>query len=437
LVGSNYGTASNSYATGKVTGTTNVGGLVGMNWVGMGTVTNSFWDTITSGQTVGIGGVAAPQTGVTGLTTTAMMTQASYPQTAGLWDFTNNWYMVNGSTRPILRMEYSTTITNAHQLQLIGMNATTLAASYTLASNIDLAASLANPSDVWGTQSATALTGITSGFVPIGIFTGTFDGLNHTISNLTINRPTTNQVGLFGNINSAGVIRNVGLVGGSVRGAGSVGGLVGYNYGSISNSYSTGNVNGSSYVGGLVGFNGGPLTNTYSSGGTVSGASTVGGLVGSNFGRVNTSYSTNAVVGGANSGGLLGWNEMGPSFITNSFWNTQTSGRTASAGSLASSGLTTAQMQQQSNFTGWDFANTWTGYNGFTNPLLRSFMSSLTVTANNATKIYDGLTPPVVSGVTYSSTPNANLLGTLRNQCRGLCSKWPVLQPAGIHHQLC
>jgi hypothetical protein len=51
-------------------------------------------------------------------------------------------------------------------------------------------------------------------------------------------------------------------------------------------------------------------------------------------------------------------------------------------------------------------------YEGQTYPLLRSFMTHLTVSADNISKIYDGQSANV-SGVTYSTTPNANLLGTL------------------------
>ena len=58
-------------------------------------------------------------------------------------------------------------------------------------------------------------------------------------------------------------------------------------------------------------------------------------------------------------------------------------------------------MQQSSNFTSattanggvnpnWDFTNTWVQYNGHTDPLLRSFMTALTVTAGAASKTYDG-----------------------------------------------
>ena len=75
----------------------------------------------------------------------------------------------------MLAMEYSTTVTNAHQLQLIGLNTTTLGASYTLANNIDLSV-LTNPSEVWGTSTSNG--GV--GFAAIGStttnFTGTLNG---------------------------------------------------------------------------------------------------------------------------------------------------------------------------------------------------------------------------------------------------------------------
>ena len=60
---------------------------------------------------------------------------------------------------------------------------------------------------------------------PSHAFTGTFDGLGHSISNLTINQ-TDRYVGLFGSVGSTGVVQNVGLVGGSVTGDNATGALV-------------------------------------------------------------------------------------------------------------------------------------------------------------------------------------------------------------------
>ena len=293
---------------------------MGFNYNG-GTVTNSFWDTQTSGQATSAGG--------TGLTTAQMMTQSTY--TGAGWDFTNTWFMIDGNTRPFLQMEYSTTITNAHQLQLMAMN---LGASYTLVSNIDMS-ELSQPSGMWNT---------TTGFVPIGNstnnFTGTFDGLGQTIKGIYINSPTTNYIGLFGY--NTGTIRNVGLTGENISVSGGsghyIGGLVGYNQGAITNSYNTGTVgtnsSGNDYVGGLVGYNdsSGAVTNSYSASSvTISYGSGndddvyAGGLVGYNLGGIDASNSTGAV-NTNNSyrldadfvGGLVGYNDSS-GVITNSY----------------------------------------------------------------------------------------------------------------------
>jgi len=489
-----------------VSGSYNVGGLVGSN-DGTVTVTNSFWDTTTSGQASSAGG--------TGLTTAQMQTASNltgftFTTTPGASG--NNWVIVDtdgtlnnaggsaGATFPMLASEYSTTINNAHQLQLIAMN---LGASYTLGQNIDASAT-GNSTDVWGS----------SGFVPIRnsstAFTGTFNGLGHTISNLTINMPSTNYVGLFGWAGTGSVIQNVGLVGGSVSGFNNVGGLVGQNTGTVSNSYArvsvsgtaavgglvgvndgtnsnstvsnsyaagsvsgfnnvgglvgfnnfgtvtdsyaTGSVSGSSsYIGGLVGYNAGPISDSYATGGVSVGSSSdfIGGLVGYNAGSISNSYATGGVSAGSGSdfiGGLVGLNtpfgtvtnaySMGSvsgtadvgglmgrndGSVSNSFWDATTSGQSSSAGGT---GMTTAQMQTQANFTsatsangnvnpGWDFANTWVMYSGYTYPLLSSFMTPLTVTANSATTTYNQTAYSGGNGVTYSAPPNANLLGTV------------------------
>ena len=87
-------------------------------------------------------------------------------------------------------------------LDLQGM-AGNLAGHYALGGNID-----AGATNTWGAG---------AGFMPVGsngaMFEGTLDGLGHTIGNLTINRPTTDYVGLFGMIGN-GAVRNLGLVGG-------------------------------------------------------------------------------------------------------------------------------------------------------------------------------------------------------------------------------
>jgi hypothetical protein len=70
-------------------------------------------------------------------------------------------------------------------------------------------------------------------------------------------------------------------------------------------------------------------------------------------------------------------------------------------------------MLQSANFISWDFAHSWIIYNGLTDPLLQSFMTPLAVTANNATQTYNGQPYSGGNGVTYSSAPTGNLLGTV------------------------
>jgi photosystem II stability/assembly factor-like uncharacterized protein len=159
-----------------------------------------------------------------------------------------------------------------------------------------------------------------NGFTPIGnnsnSFEGTYDGQRHTISGLRINRAATNDIGLFGYINS-GIVCNLGLVGGSITGGQCVGGLSGNNaYATIRDCFSTAAVSGSFYVGGLVGYNVGAEINTcYATGNvTATGSNShFGGLVGFNFhqARINDSYATGTVSASGNDcvGGLVGYND--------------------------------------------------------------------------------------------------------------------------------
>jgi hypothetical protein len=209
------------------------------------------------------------------------------------------------------------------------------------------------------------------GWQPIGIFTGSFDGQGYEIRDLFIDRPGVSTVGLFVNVGAGGVIQNVGVVNADVTADSWVGGLVGWNGGTVSNSYSIGSVNGLSCVGGLVGINFGIVSNSYSMGsvtgnahagglvglnegtvsssystGSVTGGEYVGGLVGGNDGMVSNSYSIGSVAGDADVGGLVGLNEGS---VSNSFWDTQTSGQATSVGGT---GKTTAEMKDITTFSG-------------------------------------------------------------------------------------
>ena len=152
-----------------------------------------------------------------------------------------------------------------------------------------------------------------------------------------------------------------------------MGGLVGWNYyGNISNCYSMGTMNGYSYVGGLVGYNyHGNISQCYSMT-AVSGGLYVGGLVGYKYyGSISNCYSTGTVSGFSYVGGLAGRSDGG-NVISNSFWDTQTSGRTTSEGGT---GKTTSEMKTLSTFTSanWEFVDAWGIGNGQTYPYLKPF----------------------------------------------------------------
>jgi filamentous hemagglutinin family protein len=318
LVGENdNGTITTSYATGRVSGGVNLGGLVGLN---NGSLSNAYWDSTTTGQAAAVGtndGFVndGTVTNVNPVTSGTAYSHASYTS-LGTWTETGSgsgtwvasdgsgnpqWVMVEGASRPFLYSEYSTSIRNAHQLQLMAYN---LAASYSLAVDIDASeAAGANPSGMW----------TTAGFSPVGngtvAFNGSLDGQGHTIGNLTIDRGTASEVGLFGQAGNASVIRNVGLLGGSITGYDAVGSLVGDSRGSVSNAYAAGTVvSGGANVGGLVGLlNGGSISDAYAAA-NVTGANDVGGLVGYSTGSsISGSYAAGTVAGsGVNAGGLVG-----------------------------------------------------------------------------------------------------------------------------------
>jgi len=148
-------------------------------------------------------------------------------------------------------------------------------------------------------------------------FIGVFDGNGHTISNLTIEGG--GYLGLIGQARSGMRISNLGLEAVVVNGIGvHIGGVVGQNYGSVLNCYSTGTVSGRYDAGGLVGSNHGSVTLSYSTG-VINGDEDIGGLVGDNGhgGSITTSYSTGSVSGGRYVGGLVGDNTAGS--ITKSY----------------------------------------------------------------------------------------------------------------------
>ncbi len=198
-----------------------------------------------------------------------------------------------------------------------------MSGSYILMADIDLGVSPWNEGNGW---------------IPIGTeinpFTGVFDGNDHVIYNLTINRSDLNEAGLFGvtgnstnpqlfdltlfgvsiaaNDSTGGLAGRAGgpidncSVSGVVVGGYMVGGLVGKGEKYILNSTSNTAVRGTDRVGGLVGSMGNYTITDCAANGTVLADDYGGGLVGYTIGSVRNSHASVEVTGNYYLGGLIG-----------------------------------------------------------------------------------------------------------------------------------
>lgn len=258
------------------------------------------------------------------------------------------------------------------------------------------------------------------GWVPLGNeasrFHGSFDGNGQIISGLTINRPGSSNIGLFGYISGAfisnvtledvqitGNDRTGGLTGrsvansvvisctvlGSVTGSSQTGGLIGQaDFTSIEGCLVIAGVSGSgnsvggmiginndsflyqcqtdvmvtnsaNFTGGLVGFNNRSTIDESFALGSIEGSNNTGGLVGGNMNNsdITNCYSVCSVTGADNTGGLIG--SLTGSSVLNSYWDSETSGQTGSAGG---EGRSTSEMTYPyavNTYVNWDFDDIW------------------------------------------------------------------------------
>ncbi|MBW6515779.1 MAG: hypothetical protein K0B81_04065 [Candidatus Cloacimonetes bacterium] len=265
------------------------------------------------------------------------------------------------------------------------------------------------------------------GWEPIGnynnnniqnLFYGHLDGNDHHISNLYINRPSTDDVGLFGRVRDSH-IRNISISNSQVTGRNNTGSLIGnysgLDYGEVANVYGTGlvsgnentggligrayrcylndssfwgSVAGSSYTGGLVGYalsaqingcyaagyveadnrlgglvgvlGGGTLQESYALA-EVSGEYYGGGLVGvRSNGTITRCYAIgNVVVPEPSGGGLVGSVEGSTGGVNDSYWNIETSGQTISAGGTGKNTEDMTYPYDIQTYVGWDFSEVW------------------------------------------------------------------------------
>ena len=245
-------------------------------------------------------------------------------------------------------------------------------------------------------------------------YSAEFKGNNHTISNLTISGSviTFYRVGLFGGLSTTGSISGVGLVDVNINIPSSTysrrpirtGALVGYNQGTVRSSYSTGSVSVTTtstnnaallFTGGLVGtIDAGTVAASWSSadvsasahsscvsGGLVGGTTTNGGYIIASYaaGSVSDSCATTSVAGGlmalggagsgltysisasyatgpaSTNGTAIGLAAIGSSYtgtISDSYWDTGTSGIADDSDTTSPEGKTTSDLQSVLSYTG-------------------------------------------------------------------------------------
>lgn len=218
-----------------------------------------------------------------------------------------------------------------------------------------------------------------------------------------------------------------------------IGGLLGNNSGKLTAGYNTGVVDAgqSSNVGGIAGTNSGTLNQvfnsvvtvtktetgatdadgrklynyTYTDGGAISGASNVGGIVGSNTagGQLSNAYSTTAVAGNSNVANIVGSNAGQVSNIYGyaANGNTNVNGGTVrnsyiikKDGTLKENGKDAKKLDSYT----FDYKDTtWKLYDKRTNPLLKVFLTKVTV---------DG---DLQKGWVYDATNHLDIHGWIEN----------------------
>lgn len=313
-------------------------------------------------------------------------------------------FEVNTGVAPVLETPGKTHIYTLEQLQAMKDD---LTADYELMNDID--------------ASATSGWNGGAGWEPVGSYTtpfsGSFDGRGFTISNLTINRPTTDRCGFFGytsnDYNNVFIsnlkLENINYVVDDFSGAlvGTATGAYG-NYTAIINCFASGEMECGAQSGGMIGGDpGGGSANCFKSMAAVNltahtGSRMVycGGFTGSggaNFtdcyatGNLNQSNPTNLYCGGFagvkyspcvftrcyscgsipnvnNNGGFLGYHAGAgwvPTFVY-CYWDKDSSGKSYGCGDAVGGedhpgleGKTTTQMKQQTTYVTWDFVDVW------------------------------------------------------------------------------
>lgn len=176
-----------------------------------------------------------------------------------------------------------------------------------------------------------------------------------------------------------------------------IGGLIGNNAvdnsdpdnvktGTLTAGYNTGVINAesSSNVGGIAGSNAGIIGEVFNTvmtadgqNQTITGGTNVGGLVGNNSGTLSNAYNTSEVKGNANVGTIIGNNATNNVSNVYNTWDTENS-KLISTGNSADNAYN-IDSNKQTDYSRLDFNDTWKIYEGNSNPLLKVFLTNLTI----------------------------------------------------------
>ena len=228
-----------------------------------------------------------------------------------------------------------------------------------------------------------------------------------------------------------------------------IGGLLGANSGTLTAGYNTGVVDAkqSSNVGGIAGTNSGTLDQvfnsvvtvtktetgatdangrklynyTYTDGGAISGASNVGGIVGSNTaeGQLSNAYSTTKVEGNSNVANIVGSNAGQVSNIYGyaANYNTNVNGGTVTNSYIIKKdGTLKENGNDAKKLDSYAFDNkktTWKLYDKRTNPLLKVFLTKVTVAPDLTKVMVDG---DLKNGWVYDATNHLDITGWIANR---------------------
>ena len=311
LIGNNnWGTIDNSYATGNVEGSDNIGGLIGLN---AGTITDSHAEGDVTG-TENTGGLIGQNSGSTSTITNSYATGnvEGTENTGGLIGL-NNYATITGSyaegsvngktnTGGLIGHNIAGTISNSHATGRVESSGENTGGLVGWNGGTGIITNSYAAGNVEGRDKSGGLVGSNEG--------GTIENSYAT-----------------GNVNQTNIVTSI------------IGGLVGYNSGTITGSHAEGNVSGQIWVGGLVGHHSsGSITGSYATG-DIFGQTSVGGFSGANYGIIENSYATGDVEGSDNAGGFAGANY---GTITGSYAEGAVSGQDRVGGFVGDNSITTS-----------------------------------------------------------------------------------------------